>query len=165
MSRYPWGIAMKQRDYTVRYKQNSRSSLYLRYVLTNKNNLIFLKMKNLFLVSVLSVFSIVGFSQEASKTAKTPNPKKEVKVVETTCGECRLGMKGDNCELAVKIDGKSYFVDGASIHDFGDTHAKEGLCVAVRKAEIQGEVVDGRFKASYFKLLPAQETKKEEIKQ
>lgn len=122
-------------------------------------------MKNLFLVSALSLFSIVGFSQATSKTEKTPDPKKEVKVVETACGECKLGMKGESCELAVKIDGKSYFVDGASVHDFGDTHGKEGLCMAVRKAEVQGEVVDGRFKASYFKLLPAQETKKEEIKQ
>ena len=56
--------------------------------------------------------------------------------------------------MAVRIKDKAYYVDGASIDDHGDAHADDGMCNAIRKAEVQGEVVDDRFKVSYFKLLP-----------
>jgi hypothetical protein len=38
-----------------------------------------------------------------------------------------FGMEGHGCELAVRIDGKSYFVDGSSIDSHGDAHAKDGF--------------------------------------
>src|SRR4051812_12900013 len=79
--------------------------------------------------------------------------KFENKVVEASCGECQFKMTGKGCDLAVRIDGKSYFVDGTSIHDHGDAHAADGFCSAVRKAEVSGEIVNGRFKATAFKLL------------
>ena len=56
-------------------------------------------------------------------------------------------------DLAVRIDGKSYFVDGTDIDSHGDAHAKDGFCNAIRKAEVQGEIVNDRFKVTYFKLL------------
>ena len=98
----------------------------------------------------------MSFAMAQSKDAKaiTPDANKKVQSVETACGECQLGLKGKSCDLAVRIDGKSYFVDGFKIDDFGDAHATDGFCNAVRKAEVQGEIVKGRFKASYFKLLP-----------
>jgi hypothetical protein len=52
------------------------------------------------------------------------------------------------------MDGKAYFVDGTNIDSHGDAHAKDGFCSAIRRAEVQGEVVDNRFVATYFKLLP-----------
>jgi len=60
------------------------------------------------------------------------------------------------CDLAVRIDGKSYFVDGTDIHKHGDAHAEDGFCSAVRKAEVVGEVKDNKFIASSFKLLPVE---------
>ncbi len=75
-------------------------------------------------------------------------------MVEASCGECQFGLEGKSCDLAVRIDGKSYFVDGTTIDEHGDAHAKDGFCKAVRKAEVQGEIVNNRFKATYFKLLP-----------
>jgi hypothetical protein len=63
-------------------------------------------------------------------------------------------MKGHGCDLAVRIDGKSYFVDGTSIDSHGDAHANDGFCAAIRKAEVVGSIVDNRFKATSFKLLP-----------
>ena len=65
--------------------------------------------------------------------------------------------------MAVRIDGKAYYVDGTDIDSFGDAHADDGMCNAIRKAEVQGELVNNRFKISYIKLLP--EVKKDAEKQ
>lgn len=82
------------------------------------------------------------------------NMETTARVVEASCGSCKFGLKADDCALAVKIDGKAYFVDGTGIDDHGDAHAKEGFCNAVRKAEVKGKIKGDRFQASYFKLLP-----------
>jgi hypothetical protein len=82
---------------------------------------------------------------------KKEEPKPQI--VEASCGQCQFGMEGHGCELAVRIDGKSYFVDGSSIDSHGDAHAKDGFCAAIRKAEVVGKVVDNKFKVTSFKLL------------
>ncbi|SDC84043.1 DUF6370 family protein [Niabella drilacis] len=111
---------------------------------------------------VFTFFLALAFlGAQGQKTSKVPDSSKRIQVVETACGECQFEMKGKSCDLAVKIDGKSYFVDGTSIDDHGDAHAKDGFCNAVRKAEVQGEIVNGRFRASYFKLL---EDKKKKVR-
>ena len=56
--------------------------------------------------------------------------------------------------MAVRIAGKAYYADGADIDNFGDAHADDGMCNAIRKAEVQGVLVENRFKISYIKLLP-----------
>lgn len=76
-------------------------------------------------------------------------------LVETACGECQLGLRGKSCDLAIRINGKAYFVDGAHIDSFGDAHAKDGFCEAIRTAEVQGQITGNRFKATYFKLMPS----------
>jgi hypothetical protein len=75
-------------------------------------------------------------------------------IVEVSCGECQFGMKGKGCDLAIRINGKSYFVDGTKIDDHGNAHAKDGFCETIRKAEIIGEIIDDRFKVTSFTLLP-----------
>jgi len=75
-------------------------------------------------------------------------------VVEAACGQCQFGITGKaGCDLAVRIDGKSYFVDGTSIHDHGDAHADDGFCETIRQVEVKGEIIDGRFKAESFTLI------------
>ena len=75
-------------------------------------------------------------------------------VVEAACGQCQLGMKEKSgCDLAVKIDGESYFVDGTTIHDHGDAHADDGFCETIRQVEVKGEIIDGRFKVESFTLI------------
>jgi hypothetical protein len=89
----------------------------------------------------------------ASAQDKKEEPKKP-QIVEASCGQCQFGMEGHGCELAVRIDGKSYFVHGSSIDSHGDAHASDGFCSAIRKAEVVGKVVDNKFKVTSFKLLP-----------
>lgn len=81
--------------------------------------------------------------------------KEKAQTVEVSCGQCQFGLKTqDGCDLAVRMDGEAYFVDGAHIDDFGDAHDKEtGFCEAIRKAEVTGEIVGERFKLTSIKLL------------
>lgn len=76
-------------------------------------------------------------------------------IVEASCGQCNFGMKGKaGCDLAVRINGVPYFVDGVKIDHFGDAHAKDGFCNAIRKAKVSGKIKKNRFIASSFTLLP-----------
>ena len=79
----------------------------------------------------------------------------EPTVVEAACGECLFGLKGKDCDLAVRIYGRSYFVDGAHLDGHGDAHAADGMCQVIRRARVTGEVKRGRFVATSFELLPA----------
>lgn len=113
-----------------------------------------MNMKYLFSFILLTAVAFYSSAQTKSAKDAKPDPAKKMQVVEASCGECQFGMEGTSCDLAVRIDGKSYFVDGTAIDEHGDAHAKDGFCKAVRKAELQGEIVNNRFKATYFKLLP-----------
>jgi len=113
-----------------------------------------------FLFSFLFIFvSATTIAQD--KNSKTPDKNKQILIVDAACGQCKLGLKGKSCDLAIRINGQSYFVDGTNIDSHGDAHADDGFCNAIRKAKVQGEIVNNRFKASYFQLIP--ETSKEKI--
>lgn len=108
------------------------------------------------LLTALLCFGFIG----AFAQMKEPDPAKKAITVDASCGQCKMGLKGKGCSLAVKIDDKAYFVDGSDIDSHGDAHADDGFCNKVRKAVVQGSIVNNRFKATYFKLLP-EPTKKE----
>tara|TARA_B100002003_G_scaffold29387_1_gene24205 strand:+ start:265 stop:669 length:405 start_codon:yes stop_codon:yes gene_type:complete len=75
-------------------------------------------------------------------------------VVEAACGQCQFEMtERSGCDLAVRIDGKSYFVDGTNIHEHGDEHADDGFCEVIRSANVKGEIIEGRFKSESFILI------------
>jgi hypothetical protein len=59
---------------------------------------------------------VLKIKKETSKT----------QIVETACGQCQFDMEGFG-DLAVRIDGKPYFVDGTSIDSHGDAHADDGF--------------------------------------
>lgn len=81
--------------------------------------------------------------------------KKEVKqVVAISCGQCNFELNSEyGCDLAIRIDGKAYFIEGFEIDDFGDAHDEHsGFCNVIRKAEVVGEIVDDKFVASSIQL-------------
>ncbi len=105
---------------------------------------------------MLSVFCSLSFfaSAQQKDVAKQIDPTKKVMVVDAACGQCRFGLKGKSCDLAVRYDGKAFFVDGSSIDENGDAHADDGFCNATRKAKMQGAIEKDRFVATYFELIP-----------
>jgi Family of unknown function (DUF6370) len=121
-------------------------------------------MKSILLVLFSSLLVNVAAAQDTAMKMSAPDPAKKIILADASCGMCKFGMKGGDCALAVRINGKAYYVDGAHIDAYGDAHANDGFCNAIRKAQVQGEVVDGRFKAGYFKLIAAQAGKKSKKK-
>ncbi len=85
--------------------------------------------------------------------------QKQTQIVEVACGQCQFGLPGKSCDLAIRVKGKAYFVDGFNIDSKGDAHAKDGFCNAIRMAEVSGEIVKGRFKSSRLELLPENKEK------
>ena len=75
-------------------------------------------------------------------------------IAELSCGQCQFGLTIQNgCDLAVRFDGKAYFVDGADIDDFGDAHDKQtGFCEVIRRAEVSGDIIDDRFQLKTIEL-------------
>ncbi len=113
-------------------------------------------MKNIFalLFSLLIYHIVIGQHLNDTLSEKVNS----IQLVEVSCGECNFHMKGKSCDLAVRIDGHTYFVDGAKIDDFGNAHSVDGFCSAIRKAYVKGTVVNDRFKADYFKLVPVNDS-------
>lgn len=116
---------------------------------------IFIMSRKISVFALLMVFAMLIKAQDTVKKPQQINKK----TVEIACGECMFKMPGKGCDLAVRIDGIAYFVDGRKIDDFGDAHADDGFCNAIRKAVVTGEIVDKRFKAKSIQLA---ETKKVE---
>ncbi len=108
---------------------------------------------------ILFLFCLGTDATAQTNTAVIKAVADTLKMVEAACGECKFGMKGKGCNLAVRLDGKSYFVDGSKIDDHGDAHADDGFCNKVRKAHVSGAIVNDRFVATSFKLLPEEKAK------
>ncbi len=79
-------------------------------------------------------------------------------LVITSCGQCKLGLKGKpGCSLTIKIGESIYPVEGTGIHDHGDAHGSEGFCSAVRVAWATGQIKKDIFHAQSFSLVGGSE--------
>ncbi len=77
-------------------------------------------------------------------------------VVEASCGQCQFDLEGSGCDLAIRVDGRAYYVDGTAINEHGDAHAEDGFCNAIRPARVSGRFDSGRFVVTSFELVPAE---------
>jgi hypothetical protein len=111
-----------------------------------------MKLLLIFICCCTLALTVLSQQKEVNRVNK-PDTTKKMQIAEASCGQCQFGLKGKGCDLAVRINGKAYFVDGSHIDSHGNAHAKEGFCNAIRKAEVLGRVVNNRFVASYFKLI------------
>lgn len=121
-----------------------------------KSQLVKAALALLFCFCITTVFAQ---AKPDSTAAKQPDPNKTTHVVKVACGQCKLGLSGHGCDLAVRFNGKAYFVEGTAIDEHGDAHADDGFCNAVREAKVQGEVVNGKFLVTWFELLPLKKKK------
>ena len=110
-------------------------------------------MKKAVVVLVGLLFSVGVFSQEKKKQKLVLDNTQPLLTLEASCGTCMFKMKGDGCKLAVRFEGKDYFVEGTGIDDHCDAHDQEGFCNAISKTKVQGKVKGDKFKVSYFELL------------
>jgi hypothetical protein len=117
-------------------------------------------MKALFTLLLYTVCTINASAQNKETKIHGIDTTGKLLLADASCGQCMLGLKGKGCNLAVRIDGHAYFVDGSDIDSHGDAHADDGFCKKIRKAKVHGAVVDNRFKATYFELLPETTKKK-----
>ena len=102
----------------------------------------------LLLLILLAFTSVITIAQE--KNSRSPDKNKELLTVEASCGQCQFGLKGKSCDLAVRINGQAYFVDGSDIDSHGDAHAEDGFCNAIRKAKVQGRSSEQALQSKVF---------------
>ena len=105
-------------------------------------------MKLLLTLGLFVIFSLNSIAQET-----VIKEKQKEQTVEVSCGICQFSMEGNSCDLAVRIDGKSYYVEGAKMNDHGNAHSAHGMCNEVRQAKVIGKVVGDKFIATSFELI------------
>ena len=117
-------------------------------------------MKHLSLL--LAFICFIAFTSSAQekekhkeKTKLEFDKTKPVYTVDASCGTCQFKMEGKGCNLAIKYEGKYYYVTGTSIDDHGDAHDEHGFCNAIQKAKVQGQVEGDKFHVTWFELVKA----------
>ena len=128
--------------------------------------------KSMLLILILSMFMTNYLYAGCGKcsTDSVPSPKKSSSLVTVvsksgdveglvlaSCGMCNFGTREKECSLSIKIGDTIYPVKGTSIDDHGDSHSKEGFCLAVRVAYTSGKIKKGKFHADDFVLLESPE--------
>ena len=115
------------------------------------------------IVSINTIYAGCGSCSVPKKTATIPSSQDLVAIigengtvsglVKTSCGMCNFGMKNQkSCSLAIQIDENAYDVAGTKMSDHGDSHAKDGMCNAIRVANVVGTIKDNIFVSEVFEL-------------
>ncbi len=107
-------------------------------------------MNKIFTLIIIALFPIAASAQSSAVKHLIAD---STYTAEIACGQCQFKMAGNSCDLAVRINGQAYFVDGSGIDDHGDAHASDGLCKKIRPAMVTGHVENGRFVATNVTLV------------
>ena len=85
------------------------------------------------------------------ETAVVEEVKEEAteQLAEIGCALCQMGLDCESCQLAVKIEDKTYFVEGFEM----DAEAEHELCSVIKKAKVKGQVAENRFKAENIEFI------------
>ncbi|MBA4149633.1 MAG: hypothetical protein H0X66_16095 [Verrucomicrobia bacterium] len=112
-------------------------------------------MKRFLPLVAVSWFVLVAGCDSETKSIQSVVDLPLATVVDAACGRCMFALKdGKKCNLAIRTDGKSYFVDGFTMRQFGNPDIASGMCKKVHQATVTGQIANGRFAASTFELLP-----------
>jgi|GEM_PF-512426 len=88
---------------------------------------------------------------QAQKKSKNINQK----TVEASCAQCKFKVKEpQGCDLAIRVKGRIYFLDGTNLDAHGDAHEEDGFCNAIRQAVVTGTIKGNRIQVSQFNLKP-----------
>jgi hypothetical protein len=101
-----------------------------------------------------SFFLFTAKGQSSKNTMAIINKDTTQQIVEIACGQCQFHMPGKGCDLAIRKNGKCYFVKDAGIDDFGDAHGKNGFCNSIRKATVTGHVKHNSYYVKKIILFP-----------
>ncbi|MEN8123391.1 MAG: DUF6370 family protein [Bacteroidota bacterium] len=120
-----------------------------------------MKMLRLIFISILvtGLFACTGNQEKEAATEEASGEITTVDEIEETnaeeqlaqvgCAKCQLGLECEDCQLAVKIGEKAYFVEGVDM----DAFAEDGLCSMVKNAKVVGKKADNKFKATKIELI------------
>lgn len=102
------------------------------------------------LTAFISFFMLLSAAQAQSKTKTLKN-----KSVEASCAQCQFKVKEPRgCDLAIRLNGNVYFVDGTNLDAHGDAHEEGGFCNAIRQANVSGKIQGDRIRITQFELKP-----------
>lgn len=103
-------------------------------------------MKYIFLVATITILASCGALNKSNESIEG--------VYDVSCGKCNFEMTGNGCDLAIQVEGKNYYVEGSNLHEHGNAHAEDGMCVVTLKAKVKGTISKGVFVAESLELLP-----------
>ena len=103
---------------------------------------------------LIALVLLLGFMSFQSQAQNKVTPLKS-KTVEASCAQCQFKVKEPRgCDLAIRVDGKVYFVDGTNLDAHGDAHEEDGFCNAIRQAKVSGVIQGNRIRVTQFDLKP-----------
>lgn len=105
----------------------------------------------------LPILGLVIMSCQTQEVEIVSEKYESSRIMEVACGECMFDLPGDGCHLAVRIDGKAYFVSGTHIDDHGDAHSNDGFCNSIRTAQVKGELRDDIYHVHELTLIPSKD--------
>lgn len=104
-----------------------------------------------------SVFITIGLILVTAMTSQGQTKTKNIKnkIVDVSCAQCQFKLKEPRgCDLAIRMNGQIYFVDGTNLDAHGDAHDEDGFCNAIRRVNVSGTINGNRILVSRFELKP-----------